>query len=421
MTGLRVGIDARIIPGTFGGVEQFTLGLTRALTHLGDGNEEYVFLVNPGQHEWLEPFVGTRGRLLEATVGIGGNLPTHAPLLRRIRSSASTRLPAVRDFWRRVRGIVTHGETVPLPRSGEEFERAGVKVVHFPMQSAFLTSIPSIYQPWDLQHLHLPQFFTATAIRSREARYRAFCRQAKIIVVASTWARDDVSAQYGIPTSKIHVIPVPPVVEFYPTPGPADLIDVRAKLALPSEFLYYPAQTWPHKNHVRLLRAVAAASENLGEAIPLVCSGEPNDDTPRIADEARRLGLGAGFIHVGYITPLEVQCLYRLARGVVFPSLFEGWGMPVVEAFAAGTPVACSNATSLREAAADGALLFDPLDEDAIEEAIVRLWNDAELRETLRNAGTQVVGRLSWERTARTYRDLYQELGGPTARVGDPG
>ena len=157
----------------------------------------------------------------------------------------------------------------------------------------------------------------------------------------------------------------------------ADLAATRSSLELPERFLFYPGQTWPHKNHEGLLEALALIRERHGETPPLVCSGHRNELQPKLERRAEELGLQDAVRFVGFVEPLRLRCLYQLATAVLFPSRFEGWGMPVTEAFSLGVPVACSNTTSLPEVAGDAALLFDPESAEEMAEAAWSLWTDA--------------------------------------------
>lgn len=396
---LRIGIAAQIPAGRFGGVEQFTMGLAAALGRLPDGQEEYLFLVDAARRRWLDGHLGAQERTITAQAGIG-----------RLRRLAGERLPGLRSLLHGARDM---GRTGPLamPRSTGALEAAGAAMVHFPFQTAFATSLPSIYQPWDLQHRHLPGFFSEDSINWREFSYAEACRRASVVVVASRWTGFDIADAYRVEPAKIAVIPIPPVLEFYPAPNPADLETVRARFDLPERFLFYPAQTWPHKNHERLLRAVLTASAEIGEPLHLVCSGAENDHTATVRRAAEGLGIAARIHFCGFASPLEIRSLYRLSRAVVFPSLFEGWGFPILEAFASGVPVAASAVTSIPEMAGDGALLFDPTRTDEIAAAIAQIWTDEPLRDRLVSAGRQVVEGLAWEGTARTFRSLYRMIG----------
>jgi glycosyltransferase involved in cell wall biosynthesis len=142
--------------------------------------------------------------------------------------------------------------------------------------------------------------------------------------------------------------------------------------------------------------------------VPTVFSGHRTDAFPAIERRVRELRLED---QVRFLGPSELKAVYRMARLVAFPSRFEGFGMPVVEAFRLGVPVACSSTTSLPEVAGDAALLFDPGDPDAIAAAIRRLWTDEALRVELVQRGRERVQRFSWDGVARRCRALYRMVG----------
>ncbi len=391
---LRVAVDARLQSGEVGGTEQFVIGLAGALSRLTDGDEEYMFLVHPGHHGWLEPYLGGPCRMLPAV-------------------DAPPRWKSVRVLHR-VRGALMSiaGDRVArIPESDGTIERAGTDVVHFALQPAFLTVVPSIYHPWDLQHRHFPEFFPRDVVRLRDLRYRAFCERARMVAVASEWGRRDLIAQYGVPSEKIEVIPVAPPTAEYASPSQEQCEDVRRRHGLPEAFAFYPAQTWPHKNHLALFAALRILRDR-GERVPLVCSGRQNDFFPTIERRAKDLGLADDVAFLGFVAPVELQALYRLCRCVVFPTKFEGGGFPLLEAFHAGAPIACSNATLLPEQAGDAAVLFDADKPDAIAAAIERLWTDEELRRTLVERGRERVRGFSWDRTARLFRAHYRRVAG---------
>ena len=402
-------VDAWLADGRSGGVQQSVIGLASALSDLRDGDEEYAFLGRPGEAGWLLPYLAGPCRLMETAVGTAS--PRYRHRMAEIRRAVGDRLPAARTTWRRLRRA-SRQQPIVIPSSDGTVEAAGVGVVHFTFQEAFLTDIPSIYQPWDLQHLHLPEFFTADQRRWREMAYPLFCERAELVIVASEWAKLDVARRLGIPASKIAIVEMPPVVQAYPIPDALTVERIRLQLRLPPRFIFYPAQTWPHKNHIRLLEAIALIRDRRGVDIDLVCSGSRNTHFAEIERTVRRLGLQDRIRFLGFVEPIEIQSLYRLARCMVFPSLFEGWGLPIVEAFSVGLPVACSNVTSLPAMVGDAALLFDPRDIDAMAEAIVAIWEDEELRATLASRAYQVVGRFDWGRTARTFRAHYRSIGG---------
>jgi glycosyltransferase involved in cell wall biosynthesis len=282
--------------------------------------------------------------------------------------------------------------------------------MHFPMQVGFQTDVPTIYAPHDLQHLHLPQLFSAAAIARRETQYRALCERASIVTVMSSWGRDDIIAQYGLPPEKVRVVPWSGAIEAYDLPTESQIAAARDRLALPERFALYPAKVWPHKNHLRLVAALKLLRER-GVDVPVILTGDqPGAEVPVLA-EAEDLGV-ADLVHfVGFVTSAELVALYRMARIMVFPSLFEGWGLPVVEAMSAGLPVACSNVTCLPAVTAGAAELFDPADTAAIAAAIARVWLDDRLRERLIADGRARAACFSWDHTARIFRACYRMLG----------
>ncbi len=162
--------------------------------------------------------------------------------------------------------------------------------------------------------------------------------------------------------------------------------------------LLSPSAKRPHKNLVRLWRALAAIPPP--QRPMLVVPGYPTPHEAELRALARELGIDADLRLPAWISEPDLEGLYAVASGVVFPSLYEGFGLPVLEAMARGVPVACSNRSSLPEVAGDAALSFDPEDVTAIRQAMERLLDDGPLRARLTAAGTRQAARFSWERTA---------------------
>jgi glycosyltransferase involved in cell wall biosynthesis len=385
-------IDARLAGGRFGGVEQALIGIAAGLSKLEDGDEQYLFLTEPEHDDWLRPHLGGPCRLLHSRRGRARRLVVAAA------RSVAERLPLI-------------GSSFAVRRSDGTIEAAGAEVVHFPIQDALITEVPSIYQPHDLLHLHKPELFPAWQRRRRERVYRTHCERAESVIAMTSWGKRDLEQSYGLPPEKLAVVPWGSVLWEYPTPTGSDLERISSRLSLPDGFLLYPAQTWPHKNHERLLEALALIGKRDGLEIPLVCPGRQNRHFRRIRERAGELGVERTTRFPGFVSPLELRGLFALGRALVFPSLFEGWGLPVCEAFSAGLPVACSTATSLPDLAGDAALLFDPEDTAAIAEAVLRLWTDAELRADLVERGHERSELFSFERTARLFRAHYRRVG----------
>lgn len=393
---MRVLINAQLSAGHHGGVEQVLIGLASGLAEVAQPGEEYLFLTEKGTDSWLRPYVRGACSIVQRRAE-----PHH-----RIRRLLK-RVPGVAQMYRALRANST--AAAPVPGSGGIAERLQADVVHFPYQLAFVTSIPSIYQPWDLQHIHHPEFFTAEQRATRDHWYRTFCSQARVVSVATEFGKHDLVSHLQVTPEKIEVIPMAPVLTAYSEPSDAEVSAMRAKLALPEQFAYYPARTWPHKNHLALIQALALLRSR-GSIRHAVFSGAETPHADVIRAEAKRLGVREQVSFLGFVSPAEVRCLYRLATCLVFPSRFEGFGLPVTEAFLSGLPVASSNASCLPETTAGAALLFDPDDTGAIAGAIERLSTDEALRRDLIARGHEVVANLSWRTTGARFRDLYRRL-----------
>lgn len=391
-TPLRVAIDARLSrSGHGGGVQQVVEGLATGLLQLEPGPEEYHFIGLPGTEAWLARYMSGPCTLHVA--------PRPSPLAKLARSVAKR--------WAKLNGRYD----LPTALSEPAPVRAlGPDVVHFPLQRGFGTRRPNVYHPHDLQHRHLPDFFSARERGVRDAAYGAMCAQASVVAVTSTWVKEDVAAQLGVPRERIAVIPLAPATDADARVS-GDAADALDTFALPERFVFYPAQTWPHKNHLRLLEALALLKRE-GLVVPFVSSGLKNAFHPVIARCADELGIADQVTFLGYVSPRALRALYGRCTAVVIPSLFEAASFPLWEAFRAGAPAACSNVTSLPAQAGDAALVFDPQSPAAIAEAVRRLWQDDALRANLVRRGHANVDRFTWERTARAFRAWYRTLGG---------
>ena len=215
--------------------------------------------------------------------------------------------------------------------------------------------------------------------------------------------------RYGVAAEKIHVIPLAVGDEYLLPHKDSTVQAIKTKYALPSEYAFYPANTWPHKNHPTLLEALHLLHMKYGQRLPCVFTGVEREghDAFQKAAEAHDL---TGQIHLmGYVEKRDMPLLYRGASFLVFPSLFEGFGLPLLEAMASDCPVLCSRVTSIPEVVANAALLFDPHDPEEIADAMHRILSDEELRCTLVHAGRERSHHFSWERTASETLKVLEE------------
>ena len=264
-------------------------------------------------------------------------------------------------------------------------ERADV--VHYPL-TLRLPSVaaPTVTSLLDVQHLDLPQMFSRAERAFRAVAWARSVRAADRVIVISEFVRERAIAKLGLDPAAIRVVHLGVDHErLGPGTGPRE------------DFLLYPARRWPHKNHERLFEAFALLRrERPGLRLVLTGGGDFRDVPDGV--EAR-----------GHVPTAEVDDLMRRAAALVFPSLYEGFGLPPLEAMACGCPVASSNAGSLPEVVGDAARLFDPRDPRAMAEAVDDvLRNPAEWS----RLGIERAQGFSWERTARGHDAVYGELMG---------
>ena len=400
---LRIAVNAQLPAKSGSGGIETVLRVLTSLNCLG-GDEEYVFIGHPTDADWLEPLLGERQTLVRA------------PLPPVKKSEKLKRLLGVlRPLVRTAKNTVAPPPKpeIKLPVSDGFYESLNCDVIHFPYQDYICCRVPTVFNPHDLQHLHYPQFFSSAEIERREIIYPAACRAANVVVTASQFVKNDVAEKYRISADKIQVVPWSPPEITLNDFTEKEFAAVTEKYDLPPRpFALYPAMTWEHKNHLRLLEAAALLRDRENTKINLVCTGHKNDFYPQIEKRLDELNLAGQIRFTGVVEYAELSLLYRAAQFVVVPTLFEAASAPLFEAWQHDAAVACSAVASLSEQAADAALLFDPFSVEAIAEALKRMTTDENLRTNLRRHGFQRLENFSFERTAKAYRAVYRRAAG---------
>jgi glycosyltransferase involved in cell wall biosynthesis len=339
-----------LVPGTVGGSEVYARELLRALAVHGE--LEYRVLLPT-----LAP-------------DAAGGLPHEV-------------VPEYRASWTiagRLRAMTTG-----MLRAGAAGERLrGARPVHFPLT----VPVPRVAGPvvvtlHDVQHRDLPSLFSRGERAFRRLGYDRAARRADAVIVPTAFVRDRAVARLGLDPARLHVVPHGVDHERF---RPGD--EVR------EPFLLYPAKGWPHKNHARLFEALPAIRRARPD-LRLVLTGFDGD----VPDGVERLGR---------VPPQELAGLYRRAAALVFPSRYEGFGQPPLEAMACGCPVAASRAGSLPEVCGDAAVLFDPDDPAAIAAGALEAL---ERSEELRERGLLRAARFTWAASAREHEAVYAAVG----------
>jgi glycosyltransferase involved in cell wall biosynthesis len=339
-----------LVPGIVGGSETYARELCRALARVGA--LEY------------RAFVPTIAE------DAGDGLP--AQVVRGYRASRSTpgRMRAMAT------GLARGG---PLRR---ELALESLDAIHFPLS----VMLPLVSRPpaaatiLDLQHEFLPKNFARWELAYRRLVYGATARRSAAVIAISEHARQTLVERMSLAPERVRTIHLGVDLQRF-SPGDA-----------PREaFLLYPANRWPHKNHQTLFRALELLPE-----LRLILTGHGHPREPgreRVYD-------------AGLVSPDQLVSFYRRAAAVVFPSLYEGFGQPVLEALACGCPVACSDLPALREVGGDAVEYFDPLDPESIADAVQR---------TIGRGGEDGPGRaarFTWDECARKHDAVYREIGG---------
>ena len=368
-----------------------TLALAKALSDSNITTQEYTFIVRENVQDWLTPYIYGPCRLAaipeSAISGMKAKLRWIAPL---------------RFLWHKVRGRLDY-----VPASDGYVESQRFDLVHFPTQVAYLTKLPTIYQPWDLQHIHYPHFFGKAELDERERCYRSFCSQASFICVQAEWTKRDVINHYGM-AEKLMVIRWGSVFDAYKVPSAEAKRNTVNRYGLPSQFFFYPAVTWPHKNHEVILRALHILASEYGIAPHVFFTGSSTDYRSTLEKLAKDLGVSEQVHFLGFLSPEELQAVFSTATAMIFPSLFEGFGLPILEAFQAGLPVLSSNATTLPEVGQAGALYFDPKSPGDLATLMKTILDKPELRRDLITKGTQVLSQYSINDMAASFQNLYE-------------
>jgi glycosyltransferase involved in cell wall biosynthesis len=238
-------------------------------------------------------------------------------------------------------------------------------------------------------------------------------RVADAIVTVSHSARHDLLSLHGIPQERVTVVHEAAGPGFHPIVDRSRLARIRVRYGLPDRFVLYVGAIEPRKNLTRLMDAFAGARAQ-GMTHELVCVGPYGWSSRALYDHIDRIGLRRVVHFTGYVPFEDLPVIYNLGELFVFPSLYEGFGLPVVEAMACGIPVITANSSSLNEIGREAAVTIDPHSTQALADALLRVSRDADLRADLSARGLARAAEFSWARAAREMLGVYQRAAGVT-------
>jgi glycosyltransferase involved in cell wall biosynthesis len=274
-----------------------------------------------------------------------------------------------------------------------------------------LTPCRSVVTIHDCIHLRFPQYLPKRgALAYARAQMGSAARRSHRILTVSEASKRDILYYFSVPPEKITVIPNAIDERFSTEPAEDDVRRVTERYQLDGDFVLYVGNVKPHKNVERLIEAFSLLRKGGREDLKLVIIGDEISKYPGLRRLVHRLQLDRQVRFLGFVPDATLAALYGLASVFVFPSLYEGFGLPPLEAMAFGTPVVTSNVSSLPEVVGDAALLIDPLSPSEISAAIARVLDDDALRAELVRRGYERVRTFSWARSVKRIREVYSEL-----------
>ena len=302
---------------------------------------------------------------------------------------------------------VTEQLSVPL-----HLGRASPQLFHTPHYVLpVLTPCRSIVTIHDCIHLIFPQYLPGRVAHaySRAMFWTAVHRASRILTVSEA-SKNDILRFFGIPSDRVTVIHNAIDDRFYEEPPEEHVVQVRERYQLHDPFLMYAGNVKPHKNIERLIDAFVLLRQNGYDDLKLLITGSEISRYATLRRAVHRHNLHRHVRFLGYQSEETLAALYRLADVFVFPSLYEGFGLPPLEAMASGTPVVASNVSSLPEVVGDAGLLVNPYDPQAIAEGISRVLSDETLRADLTARGLTRARAFSWADSVKQIRQIYQEV-----------
>ena len=395
MASVCVSIHAALDPRVAGGVQTNIVSLVASLSAMGEQIRPVLLAPDSVTEAWRDHTAGSRTSVVRWR-HVFPWYRTGAP-------------PSLRE---RLGAAVQRLRQRPMVQRDRELRAVGAQVMHFPHQVAFDTALPSIYEPWDLQHIRLPNLYSDGERAWRTAMYKRACERAALVVTATAATKRDLIECFGIPSNKIAVIPRDSAFP-HEIAAPERRAAILRDLGITPPFAFYPAMTFAHKNHAKLFEAMAVLRDRHGLSITLVCSGRRvAENWPGIEEAMSRTGVGDQVRFLRYLAHAELAALLAEAHLLIFPSLFEGLGLPLLEAMQYGLPIAASAVSCIPEVTGDAAVLFDPFDPEDMAASIARVWSDETLRAELRGRGFERRQAFSWDRAAPTFRAAYRSVAG---------
>lgn len=380
---MRIAIDGHSLIPPRAGIGQYTYHLIRALARLEPGHQYLV----------MYPRLTRTLRTREA--------PAFAEKCVRVVSEGRLQF-----LWFRARRKLRRklGMAPPVERSIGSFDVYHATNYVFTHTVKRARRVVTIH---DMTLMLFPEWHPRARVNSMVQEIERSLHVADHILADSTATKDDIVKQLGIRADRITVVPLAADGSFKPMPA-ADARKVLSNWGLePHSYLLFMGTIEPRKNLLRLLQAAELAGSRIGRLVIAGANGWGSDEVASRIQSLQRVGR---LTYLGYVPDDARPALINGARAFVYPSLYEGFGLPVLESMACGVPVLASSVSSLPEVVGDAGMMVDPQDVDAISAGMARLWQDQALRRDLAAKGLERARSFSWERTASQTFSVYRQL-----------
>ena len=370
---LRIAIDAHTVGTKLGGNESYAVNLIEALAQIDSTNNYTIYVTtNEARDRFSNRWPNFKVR---------STLP-HTPLIR-----------------------------IPLTLSAE-LRKHPVDVLHVQFTAPPFCPCPFVVSIHDLSFEHLPQTFNRRSRTQLRLTVRHSARRAARILSLSQHTRSDIMETYGIEPNRIEAIPLAAPDHFCRVNDKRELQRVRHNYGIEGDYILSVGSIQPRKNLARLIKAYAqlrgdCSADKLPKLVLVGKCAWLYDETLRALDQ---VGVKDSVVLTGYVPESDLPAIYSSALCFVYPSYFEGFGLPPLEAMKCGIPVVVGNQTSLPEVVGNAGLTVDPFDVDAIAGAIRRLMNDSALRAELSQKGQERASTFTWRETARRTLQIYQDV-----------
>jgi glycosyltransferase involved in cell wall biosynthesis len=430
---MRVGI-VPVLSGSGGGAYQYSLTMLRTLHEWKyDGCEdEFIIFADKLFHPTVASLNGRNWTVKSL-------MPLQPPSLGQQTLNLMRRIIGEgphREAWRRLREVVQQGEVIQQgkatlpdpdvvrskPHYSRWFDQCGVELMIYPspMPLSFETGFPYLMAVHDLQHRLQPEFPEVSANGEwewREYLFRNGTRSATLLLADSEVGKEDILnfyGPYGVTPDMVKVLPFLPACYLGVDISESERQRVRTTYHLPERYLFYPAQFWPHKNHLRIVDALGLLKQEHGLKIPTVfCGSYTGEIRERTFHEvmslSTQLGLEKEIRYLGYVPDEDMSGIYAEAVALVMPTFFGPTNIPVLEAWALGCPVLSSDIRGIREQVQHAGILVDPRSVEAIADGIYRLWTDENLACNLADLGRQRLASYTPDDYRRHLAAILQE------------